>query len=148
MEYETFAPITKMTIVRTILSIVASQEWPQMNIKNTFLHGDLKEEIYMAFPLGFSSSSSLDVCKLKWSLYRLKQAPHAWFDKFRTTLLQFSFQESQYDSSLFLCKTYAGIVILFLVYVDDIVVTLWLITSNSIFKPLFIWRILVLLLTS
>jgi len=125
VEYETFASITKMTIVRMVLSIVASQDWPlhQMDIKNTFLHGDLKEEIYIAFPLGFSSSSSLDVCKLKQSIYKLKQAPHAWFDKFRTTLLQFSFQESQYDYSLFLCKTSAGIV-LFLVYVDDIVITL------------------------
>jgi hypothetical protein len=93
----------------------------QMDVKNTFLHGDLKEEIYKAFPLGFSSSS-LDVCKLKRSLYKLKQAPHAWFDKFQTTLLQFSFQESQYDSSLFLHKTSAGIVF-FLVYID-IVITL------------------------
>jgi hypothetical protein len=67
-----------MTIVRTVLSIVASQDWPlhQMNVKNTFLHGDLKDEIYIAFPLGFSSSSFLDVCKLKRSLYKLKQAPH------------------------------------------------------------------------
>jgi hypothetical protein len=78
VEYETFAPIAKMTIVRTVLSIVASQDWPlhQMNVKNTFLHGDLKDEIYIAFPLGFSSSSFLDVCKLKRSLYKLKQAPH------------------------------------------------------------------------
>ena len=74
MEYETFAPIAKMTIVRTVLSIVASQDWPlhQMDIKNTVLHGDFKKEIYMAFPVGFSSFSSLDVCKLKRSLYRLK----------------------------------------------------------------------------
>ena len=120
---ETFASVVKMTTVRTILSIAASQGWPlhQMDVKNAFLHGDLKEEIYMALPPGFSSSSS-DVCKLKRSLYGLKQAPRAWFDKFRTTLLQFSFQQSQYDSSLFLCKTSTGIVIL-LIYVDDIVIT-------------------------
>ncbi|XP_057954067.1 uncharacterized mitochondrial protein AtMg00810-like [Malania oleifera] len=121
---ETFAPVAKMTTVRTVISIAASQGRPlhQMDVKNTFPHGDLKEEIYMALPPGFSSSSSSDVCKLKRSLYGLKQAPQAWFDKFQTTLLQFSFQQSQYDSSLFLCKTSVGIVLL-LVYVDDIVIT-------------------------
>jgi hypothetical protein len=51
----------------------------------------------------------------------LKQAPRAWFDKFCSTLLGFSFVQSQYDSSLFLCKTTKGIVLV-LVYVDDIII--------------------------
>ncbi|XP_071905821.1 uncharacterized mitochondrial protein AtMg00810-like [Coffea arabica] len=93
-----------------------------MDVKNAFLHGDLKEDIYMTPPPGLFSTPSGDVCKLKRSLYGLKQAPRAWFDKFRSTLLGFSFVQSQYDSSLFLCKTSKGIVIL-LVYVDDIVIT-------------------------
>ena len=120
---ETFAPVAKMTTVRTILSIAASQGWSlhQMDVKNAFLHGDLKEDIYMTIPPGISSSSS-QVCKLNRSLYGLKQAPRAWFEKFRTTLVQFSFRQSQYDSSLFLCKTSDGIVLL-LIYVDDIVIT-------------------------
>ena len=86
---ETFAPVAKMTTVRMVISIAASQGWPlhQMDVKNAFLHGDLKEEIYMVLPPGLSSSSSLDVCKLKRSLYGLKQSPRAWFDKFRSTLL-------------------------------------------------------------
>jgi len=45
-----------------------------------------------------------------------------WFEKFRSTLLGFSFTQSLYDHSLFLQRTSKGIVIL-LVYVDDIVVT-------------------------
>lgn len=121
---ETFAPVAKMTTVRLILAIAASQGWPlsQMDVKNAFLHGDLKEEIYMTPPPGFFSTPSTDVCKLKRSLYGLKQAPRAWFDKFRTILINFSFVQSQYDSSLFLCKTLNGIVLL-LIYVDDIVIT-------------------------
>lgn len=50
IDYEkTFAPIAKMTTVRMILAIVASQDWfiHQMDVKNAFLHEDLKEEIYM-----------------------------------------------------------------------------------------------------
>jgi hypothetical protein len=121
---ETFAPVAKMTTVRTFISIAASQGWPlhQMDIKNAFLHGDLKEDIYMTPPPGLFSSPSSAVCKLKRSLYGLKQAPRAGFEKFRSTLLHFSFVQSQYDTFLFLCKTPAGLVLL-LVYVDDIVIT-------------------------
>ncbi|KAL3338862.1 hypothetical protein AABB24_027804 [Solanum stoloniferum] len=93
-----------------------------MDVKNVFLHGDLKEDIYIKPPPGLFSSPTLDVCKLKWSLYGLKQAPRAWFDKFQSTLLQFSFEQSKYDSSLFLRKTSTGCVLL-LVYGDDIIIT-------------------------
>ena len=107
-----------------VISIAASQDWPlhQMDVKNAFLHGDLKEDIYMVLPPGLLSTSSPDVCKLKRSLYGLKKAPWAWFDKFRSTLLRFSFKQSQCDSFLFPCKTTTGVVML-LVYVDDIVIT-------------------------
>jgi len=90
---ETFAPIAKMTTVRTILALVASQSWPlyQMDVKNVFLYGDLKEDVYLKLPSGMSTSLSNDVFKLKRSLYGLKQALRVWFDKFRSTLQGFSF---------------------------------------------------------
>ena len=121
---ETFAPVAKMTTVQTILGIAASQSWRlhQMDVKNVFLHGDLQEEIYMKLPSGMTTSSPHDVCKLRRSLYGLKQAPRAWFEKFRSTLLSFSFTQSQYDSSFFLHTSTSGIVIL-LVYMDDIIIT-------------------------
>ena len=52
---ETFVPVTKMTTVRLVLAIAASKGWSlrRMGVKNAFLHGDLKEEIYMIPPLGF-----------------------------------------------------------------------------------------------
>jgi hypothetical protein len=120
---ETFAPVAKMTTVRTILAIAASQSWPlhQMDVKNAFLHGDLQEEIYMKLPSGMTTSFPYDVCKLRRSLYGLKQAPRAWFEKFRNTLLSFHFTQSQYDSSLFFHMSVSGIVLL-LVYVDDIII--------------------------
>ena len=71
---ETFAPVAKMTTVRTVLAIAASQSWPlyQMDVKNAFLHGDLKEEVYMRLPNGIPSSSKTDVARLRRSLYDLK----------------------------------------------------------------------------
>ena len=93
-----------------------------MDVKKAFLHGDLKEDIYMTPPSGLVSSLSSAVCKLKSSLYGLKRAPRTWFEKFKSTLLCFSFVQSEYDFSLFLFKTPTGLILL-LVYVDDIVIT-------------------------
>jgi len=82
-----------MTTIQIILAVATSQSWPlhQMDVKNAFLHSDLKEEIYMKLPFGMLPSSSFDVCKLRRSLYGLKHAPWACFEKFHITLLNFSF---------------------------------------------------------
>jgi hypothetical protein len=73
---ETFAPVAKIDSIGLILAIVASRHWEvhRMDVKSDFLHGDLKEEIYMEQPKGYIHDSSL-ICRLKKSLYGLKQAP-------------------------------------------------------------------------
>lgn len=85
-----------MTTIRIVMAIVVSKGWSlrQMDVKNAFLHGDLQEELYMTPPPGLFSSSFTEVCHLKQSQYGLKQAPRAWFEKFRTTLLDFTFTQS------------------------------------------------------
>eukprot|EP00253_Pinus_taeda_P028462 PITA_28462 len=62
-----------------------------MDVKNAFLHGDLSEEIYMDQPHGFIQDSSL-VCRLKKSLYGLKQTPRAWYEKMDSFLLSQNFE--------------------------------------------------------
>ena len=53
-----------------------------MDVKTTFLHGDLEEEIYMKQPEGFVVKGKKElVCKLKKSLYGLKQSPRMWYQK-------------------------------------------------------------------
>jgi len=74
---ETFAPIARLTSVCSLSAIVAARKWKlfQMDVKNTFLHGDLTEEVYMLPPLGYHAPHK--VCKLQKALYGLKQAPKA-----------------------------------------------------------------------
>jgi hypothetical protein len=75
---EIFAPVVKHNTIRSVLSIVASEDLylEQLDVKTAFLHGDLVEEIYMHQPEGFSERGKENmVCRLKKSLYSLKQAP-------------------------------------------------------------------------
>ncbi|GJS83435.1 ribonuclease H-like domain-containing protein [Tanacetum coccineum] len=81
---ETFSPVVKTATIRTVLSLVMSQQWPihQLDVKNAFLNGDLSETVYMHQPPGFFDSRYPNhVCLLQRSLYGLKQAPRAWFQR-------------------------------------------------------------------
>jgi hypothetical protein len=87
---EMFSPIVKMASIRTILNLVVVEDLylEQLDVKTTFLHGDLEEEIYMQRPQGYGVKGKKNlVCMLKKSLYGLKQAPRQWylnFDRFLT----------------------------------------------------------------
>ena len=88
---DTFAPVVKMNTVRFFLKIAATKRWEihQMDVHNAFLHGDLEEEIYMQLPQGFKCSDLSKVCRLRKSLYGLKQSPRCWFAKLSKTLFRF-----------------------------------------------------------
>lgn len=120
---ETFAPVVKMSTVRILLEISAAKGWElyQMDVHNAFLHGDLDEEVYMKLPPGFKSSSPNQVCKLRKSLYGLRQAPRCWFAKLSTALKNFGFKQNYSDYSLFTLQRGSSIVYV-LVYVDDLII--------------------------
>jgi hypothetical protein len=120
---ETFAPVARITSVRSLLAIAAVHQWPlfQMDVKNVFLNGDLTEEVYMQAPPGYSDYPN-KVCLLRRALYGLKQAPRAWFAKFSNTVHQFGFSSSPHDTTLFIRRSDKGMILL-LLYVDDMIIT-------------------------
>nr|GEU89194.1 hypothetical protein [Tanacetum cinerariifolium] len=74
----------------------------QMDVKTVFLHGSLKEDVYVYQPEGFIDVDYLShVYKLKKALYGLKQAPRAWYDELSTFLLQNGFSKGKIDPTLF-----------------------------------------------
>ena len=122
---ETFSPVIKPATVRLVLGIAVSLNWSirQLDVSIAFLHGCLKEEVYMQQPQGYVNPSKPHyVCKLPKSLYGLKQAPRAWFERFTSQLLHLGFVVSLANSSLFVYHLGSTILYL-LLYVDDIIIT-------------------------
>eukprot|EP00253_Pinus_taeda_P030803 PITA_30803 len=113
-----------MNSVCLVLSLSASFKWEvhQMDVKSTFLHGDLHEEIYMEQPIGFIQTNSSLVCRLKKSLYGLKQAPRAWYAKMDSFLLESGFSRCHSDNIIYTKKVGKSLIILVL-YVDDLILT-------------------------
>jgi len=79
---ETFAPVARLEAIRMFLALSSFQKFKvfQMDVKSTFLNGDLEEEVYIEQPGGFILGNDPNiVCRLKNALYGLKQAPRAWY---------------------------------------------------------------------
>ena len=90
-----------MSSIRIVLGLAASLnlEIEQMDVKTTFIHGDLEEEIYMEQPQGFKVDGQENfVCKLKKSLYGLKQAPRQWYKKFESVMGEQGYKEDFFRS--------------------------------------------------
>lgn len=90
-----------MSTVRMFLEMANAKdcELHQMDVHNAFLHGYLDEEVYMKLPPRFKIEDKNRVSSLK--ITGLKQAPHCWFAKLKTTLVSYGFSQSYKDYSLF-----------------------------------------------
>lgn len=93
----------------------------QLDINNAFLHGDLTDEVYMRVPDGIPKPDN-KVCRLKTSLYGLKQASRQWFAKLTFEIILLGFVQSKNDYSLFIKRVH-NVQTLVAVYADDILIT-------------------------
>nr|GEX29431.1 retrovirus-related Pol polyprotein from transposon TNT 1-94 [Tanacetum cinerariifolium] len=120
---ESFASVARMEAIRVFLAYVAHKLFTgfQMDVKTAFLHGTLKEDVYVCQPEGFiDTDHPSHVFKLKIALYGLKQAPRAWYDELSTFLLQNHFFKGTTDPTLFI-RHFVDDILVVQVYVDDII---------------------------
>jgi hypothetical protein len=118
---ETFCTVSCKDSFRIIMTLVAhfDLELHQMNVKTTFLNGDLKESVYMKQPKGFFMEGKEHMgYHLKKSIYGLKQATRQWYLKFNRTI-KILFKENVEDNCVY-AKFRSGKYIFLILYVDDI----------------------------
>ncbi|GJX20332.1 retrovirus-related pol polyprotein from transposon TNT 1-94 [Tanacetum coccineum] len=102
---ESFAPVARMEGIKIFFAYNAHKSFTvfQMDMKTAFLHGTLKEDVYVCQPKGFIDvDHPSHVYKLKKALYGLKQAPRAWYDELSKFLLQNPVFKGTIDPMLFI----------------------------------------------
>lgn len=117
---ESFAPVARYTSIRSIISLVASWELHQMDVKIAFLNGVIEVEVYIEQPQGFEvHGKESHVCRLKKALYGLKQAPRAWYAHIDNYLMRLGFTKNEVDPNLYF-KVVKNALVILLLYVDNL----------------------------
>lgn len=118
---ETYSPVVRYTSIRYLLAIAAEfdLEIDQLDAVTAFLQGDLTDVIYMLQPEGFTESNK--ICRLKKSLYGLKQASRVWNLKLDENLKKYGLIQSKTDPCIYY-KFSETLILIIAVYVDDMVI--------------------------
>eukprot|EP00253_Pinus_taeda_P012834 PITA_12834 len=94
-----------------------------MDVKTAFLHGSIKEEVYVEQPEGFEVHDwESHVCRLKKALYGFKQAPRAWYERIDSYLMKLGFTRSKADPNLYF-KVENDKPLILVLFVDDLFLT-------------------------
>ena len=119
---EVFAPVSHIEAIRVK---AASNGWQihHLDVKTTFLHGELREDVYVTQPEGFiNKENEGKVYKLHKALYGLKQAPRAWNTKLNKILQELNFVKCSKEPSVYRRQEEKKLLIV-VIYVDDLLVT-------------------------
>jgi hypothetical protein len=120
---ETFAPVARLESIRILLAYATHHNFKlyQIDVKNTFLNGPIKEEMYVEQPPNFESEEWHNhVYKVHKALCGLKQAPRAWYEYLRDFLINNGFKIGKDDSTLFTRRMNKDLFVC-QIYVDDII---------------------------
>ncbi|GJW04992.1 zinc finger, CCHC-type containing protein [Tanacetum coccineum] len=123
--FDTYAIVARISTIRLLIVLAATHNLVihQMDVKTSFLNGDLEEEIYMKQPEGFvMPGNEHKVCKLIKSLYGLKQAPKQWHHKFDEVVLSNGFVLNQSDKCVYCKFDESGKGVIICLYVDDMLI--------------------------
>lgn len=118
---DVFAPVTRLATLRTVLAVAGKRQMilHHFDIKTAYLNGTLEEEVYMRQPPGYEAVGKENlVCRIKKSIYGLKQSARCWNRALHEVLIRLNFKQCQSDPCLYLRYDGQKTVIL-LVYVDD-----------------------------
>ena len=118
--HDTYSPTAKLSALRTVLAcgVELGMHFNQMDIKTAYLNAPIQEDIYMEQPEGYQNGKQM-VCKLKRSLYRLKQSGRNWFECLSSHLFELNFKASVHDPCLLTVKR-SGHKCWIVICVDDI----------------------------
>ncbi|KAD3642279.1 hypothetical protein E3N88_31503 [Mikania micrantha] len=133
---EVFAPVARMETIRLILALAAQKGWAvhHLDVKTAFLHGDLKEDVFVSQPEGFIKTGREHmVYKLSKALYGLKQAPRAWNLKLNGVLKEYGFRRCKLEQAVYIRHSHKEPLIVG-IYVDDLIVTGRCIEDIKLFK--------------
>ncbi|GJS64555.1 retrovirus-related pol polyprotein from transposon TNT 1-94 [Tanacetum coccineum] len=120
---ESFAPVARIEAIRIFVANATNKNMMnfQMDVKNAFLNGELKEEVYISQSEGFvDQDNPSHVYKLKKVLYGLKQTSRAWYDMLSSFYISQHFSKGVVDPTLFTQKARNDL-LLVQIYVDDII---------------------------
>lgn len=119
---ETYAPVIRFETIRCVILFALQRGWEilQFDVKTAFLYGDLDEEVYMEQPPGFGEDSPNYICRLKKSLYGLRQAPRVWNQTLHKFLIKIGLERLDSDYGLYARKVGGEVTLLLTVYVDDL----------------------------
>lgn len=121
---EIFAPVVKQTTFRSLLAIASYRKMKvrHIDVKTAFLYGELDSDIYLKQPEGFVVTGKEGLaCKLKHSLYGLKQSARCWNLCINRILIDSGFRRGKAEPCLYV-KGDADSITYILIYVDDIIV--------------------------
>jgi hypothetical protein len=108
-----------------IIALASTMDWRlhKMDVKTSFLNGEIDEKVYIEKPDGFMiHEKESHVCRLKKALYGLKQAPRAWYARIDGYLMSLGFNKSVANDNLYY-KIVDGESLILILYVDDLFLT-------------------------